>query len=122
MEGDDRMLHGLNLVLIEVPSIAALRDFYVNTLGFEMELDGQTFLQLRRPGADGASLALSESAAAKPVSNPQMWWYVDDADAASADLAQRGVEIGEQPHDMPFGRVFTIYDPAGNTLYLLQLR
>ncbi len=97
------MLHGLDLVLIEVPSVAALRDFYINTLGFELELDGQQFIQLRRPGADGASLALSESADAKPTSNPQMWWYVDDADATCAELAQRGVQIGEQPHDCRSG-------------------
>jgi predicted enzyme related to lactoylglutathione lyase len=122
MEGDDRMLHGLDLVLIEVPSVAALRDFYINTLGFELELDGQQFIQLRRPGADGASLALSESADAKPTSNPQMWWYVDGADATCAELAQRGVRIGEQPHDLPFGRVFSFHDPAGNTLYMLELR
>jgi predicted enzyme related to lactoylglutathione lyase len=121
-EGDDGMLHGLDLVVMEVPSVAALRDFYVSTLGFGVELDGQQFIQLRRPGGDGASLALSESANARPTSNPQIWWYVDDADATCAELAQRGVQIGEQPHDMPFGRVFTIHDPAGNTLYALQLR
>jgi predicted enzyme related to lactoylglutathione lyase len=121
-KGDDRMLHGLNLVLIEVPSVAALRDFYTNTLGFEVEVDGQLFIQLRRPGADGASLALSESADAKPGNNPQMWWYVTDADVTCANLAQRGVQIGEQPHDLPFGRVFTILDPAGNTHYVLQPR
>ena len=56
------------------------------------------------------------------LSNPQMWWYVDGADATCAELAQRGVQIGEQPHDLPFGRVFSFHDPAGNTLYMLELR
>jgi len=33
----------------------------------------------------------------------------------------KGVTIVEPPHDMPFGRVFSIKDPTGGTLYMLQL-
>ena len=80
------------------------------------------FVQFAQPGGKGAWFALSESANARPFSDPEFWWYVNDADDACADLNERGVEIAEQPHDMPFGRVFSIHDPAGNTLYMLELR
>ena len=46
---------------------------------------------------------------------------MDDADATCAELQARGVAIAGPPTDMPFGRTFSIKDPAGATLYMLQL-
>jgi predicted enzyme related to lactoylglutathione lyase len=116
------MLNGLQFVLAHVSDLTAARVFYTEKLGLSVAAEQPGFVQFAQPDGKGAWFALSESADARPFSDPELWWYVDDADAACADLSARSVEIAEQPHDMPFGRVFTIHDPAGNTIYMLELR
>jgi predicted enzyme related to lactoylglutathione lyase len=117
------MLNGLQFVLAHVSDLATARAFYTEKLGLTIEAEQPGFVQFAQLGGKGAWFALSaEDPDARPFSDPELWWYVDDADAACATLKERGVEIAEQPHDMPFGRVFTIHDPAGNTLYMLQPR
>ena len=110
------MFRGLNFVLVHVPSVAQLRSFYVNTLGFAIEAETDSFLQFRQPGS-GASYALGQDEGDRI----ELWWYVDDADATYADLQAKGVEIVTPPVDAPFGRFFAIKDPAGNKLFLLKL-
>jgi predicted enzyme related to lactoylglutathione lyase len=119
---EDAMLNGLQFVLAHVSDLATARAFYTETLGLTVAAEQPGFVQFAQPGGKGAWFALSESADARPFSDPELWWYVDDADAVSAQLAQRGVAIVEQPHDMPFGRVFTIHDPAGAAIYMLEPR
>jgi len=114
--------NGLQFVLAHVADLAAARAFYTEKLGLTVAAEQPGFVQFAQPGGKGAWFALSESANARTFSDPEFWWYVDDADVACADLNGRGVEIAEQPHDMPFGRVFTIHDPAGNILYMLEPR
>ena len=41
---------------------------------------------------------------------------VDDVDATHAAWRQRGVELLEDPHDMPFGRTFLFRAPDGQVL------
>ena len=114
--------NGLQFVLAHVADLAMARAFYTEKLGLTIAAEQPGFVQFAQPGGKGAWFALSEDANARPFSDPEFWWYVADADSACADLNERGVEIVEQPHDMPFGRVFTIHDPAGNTIYMLELR
>ena len=116
------MLNGLRFVLAHVADLATARAFYTEKLGLTVELEQPGFVQFARPGGEGAWFALSEDANARAFSDPEFWWYVDDADGACAQLAERGVEIAEQPHDMPFGRVFSIHDPAGSALYMMEPR
>jgi predicted enzyme related to lactoylglutathione lyase len=112
----------LNFILLHVDDVAAVRPFYTEKLGLAVLDEQPGFVQFARPDGSGASLALTERAATtKPTQTVELWWYVDDADAAHADLADRGVEIASPPTDMPFGRTFSIHDPAGHTLFLLQL-
>jgi len=116
------MLNGLQFVLAHVADLTAARAFYIEKFGLTIQAEQPGFVQFAQPGGKGAWFALSESADARSFSDPEFWWYVGDADAVCAQLAERGVQIAEQPHDMPFGRVFSIHDPAGNTLYMLELR
>ncbi len=111
------MLQGLQFVMMHVPDVTAARDFYRDKLGCAVEADQPGFVQFRQTER-GAAFALGQEGHGDPV---ELWWYVDDADATSWELAARGVEIVEPPHDMPFGRVFSIKEPAGATLYMLQL-
>jgi predicted enzyme related to lactoylglutathione lyase len=114
--------NGLQFVLAHVADLATARAFYTEKLGLTIAAEQPGFVQFAQPGGKGAWFALSEDANARTFSDPEFWWYVDDADSACADLNERGVEIVEQPHDMPFGRVFSIHDPAGNSIYVLELR
>lgn len=116
------MNHGLQFVVVNVPSVAAVRDFYAETLGFTVVTESPAFLQLRTAAGGGADYALSESADAKPGENPELWWLVDDADATYVELKGKGVGIASEPMDLPFGRAFAIHDPAGNTLHFWKQR
>jgi len=115
--GVDKMLQGLQFVMTHVPDVAAARDFYKDTLGFEVETEMPGFVQFKPSTHGGAAFALGQEDQGDPV---ELWWYVDDADATHAELVGKGVEIVESPHDMPFGRVFSIKGPDGGTLYMLQ--
>lgn len=112
------MLQGLNFVIVHVPDVAQARAYYTEKLGFTVENDVPGFVQFKQPG--GASFAIVPETAEAP-DRIELWWFVDDADATCAELQARGVEIASPPTDMPFGRTFSIKDPAGTTLYMLQL-
>lgn len=113
------MLQGLQFVLMHVPSVAQVETFYAQQLGFTVEDRQPGFVQYKQP--NGATFAISEDSTVVPGGGVELWWFVDDADAACAELAERGVPIASPPADQPFGRTFSINDPAGNTLYMLQL-
>lgn len=111
------MVHGLNFVLTHVPSIAEVVPFYTDIIGLEIEDQQPGFVQFKAgPGA--AHFALSEGEG-EPI---ELWWFVSDAEAARASLAQSGADDVSPIRDMPFGRVFTTRDPSGQTLYMLELR
>lgn len=116
------MIQGLRFVMINVPDIAAVRDFYTETLGFTVADEQPGFILLRTPSGGGADYAIGESADAKPAGVPALWWLVDDADATYAALKSKGVSVVSEPADQPFGRAFAISDPAGNTLRFWQER
>lgn len=104
----------LDFVLLHVPDLAAARTFYTDKLGLAVEDENPAFIQFRRPS--GAVFALQSDPAATSHTGVELWWLVPDADAAHAALKARGVAIAEPLADQPFGRTFSIADPAGNTL------
>lgn len=110
------MLTGLSFVLVHVDNVAEARTFYSETLGLTVEDEAPGFVQFARPSGQGAAFAIIERSA----ETPELWWDVENADAAHAELVRRGVEVLSAPEDKPFGRAFAIKDPAGNTLHLLQ--
>lgn len=115
------MVQGLSFVLMHVRDVAAVRGFYTEKLGFTVDAEQPGFVQFARRSGDDATYALGQTPPNTPE-GPELWWYVDDADASHAELAARGVEIVSPPADQPFGRTFAVRDPAGNTLNMLQLR
>ena len=114
------MLQGLQFVMIHVPDVAEARAFYTEKLGFMVEDEAPDFVQFARPASGGATVALGKGTAATSDC-VELWWFVEDADAAYRDLAARGVALSGGVSDEPFGRTFTVQDPAGNTLSMLQL-
>ncbi len=108
----------LELVQVPVSDVDRAMAFYVEQVGFVAEHDHQVsdelrFVQLTPPGS-ACSIALTTGAHQMPpgsVSGLQL--VVDDADAARAELVERGVEVSEV-RDFPWGRFVFFADPDGN--------
>ncbi len=112
---------GLQFVFIHTDDMAATRAFYAEQMGLTLISDSPEFLQFAAPGGKGAELGVGLLSAPGVSHEPELWWYVDDVDAAYAALIAQGAEIVTPLTDMPFGRVCATKDPAGYTLHLLQL-
>jgi catechol 2,3-dioxygenase-like lactoylglutathione lyase family enzyme len=101
-----------------VPDIEAAKRFYVDVLGLEIERDHPVFVQFKDPA--GARFAIAGDEPLSGSGQPELYWLVDDAEAAFGELHQRA-EVGLPLKEMPFGKVFGIKDPAGQPQYLLEL-
>ena len=115
------MLQGLNFVLLHVTDIEQATAFYTEKFGLAIETRGPGFVQFKQPVGQGATFALSSEGDGSPVQNVELWWFVDDADAAHADLVAKNVTVMQPLKDEPFGRTFAIKDPEGNTMYVMKL-
>ena len=116
------MILGLDFVLLHVPNLEQARTFYTEKLGFAVEDQQPGFVQFKQYEGKGAIFALQEHAGAAPHNGVELWWIVDNADATYATLVSHDVEIVDQPSDQPFGRAFSIKDPAGNIINMFQPR
>ena len=114
------MLLGLNFVMLHVPDIEQARAFYTEKLGFVVEDQQPGFVQFKQNAGMCAIFALQEHAGVSPHQGVELWWIVDNADTTYATLVSHGVETVSQPTDEPFGRAFTIKDPAGNIINMFQ--
>ena len=108
----------IELIQVPVSDIDRAKAFYVDQVGFNADHDHQVsdeirFVQLTPPGS-ACSIALTTGAhGMKPGSIEGVQVVVDDADAARAELADRGVEVTEV-QDFPWGRFVFFSDPDGN--------
>ena len=114
------MLLGINFVMLYVPDIEQARTFYTEKLGLVVEDQQPTFVQFKQHAGIGAIFALEKQPDASPYKGVELWWMVDNADTTYTTLVSHGVEVVGQPSDEPFGRAFTIKDPAGNNINLFQ--
>ena len=115
----------LELIYLNVSDVDASIEFYVEKAGFNLDHDHKVsdemrFVQLTPPGSAcsisiGTGLATTEPA--KPA-NLQL--VVEDADAARAELAERGLDVGEV-EDFPWGRFVFFHDPDGNAWSVQQI-
>jgi len=108
----------LELIQVPVSDVDRAKDFYVNKVGFNDDHDHVVsdeirFVQLTPPGS-AASIALTTGAhEMEPGSVDGLQLVIDDADAARAELAERGVEVSDV-QDFPWGRFVFFKDPDGN--------
>ena len=110
----------LELVQVPVSDVDRAKEFYVEKAGFNADHDHRVsdelrFVQLTPPGS-GCSIAFGEGMGEgmEPGSHKGLQLVVDDADAARAELAARGVEVSEV-QDFPWGRFVFFSDPDGNS-------
>jgi catechol 2,3-dioxygenase-like lactoylglutathione lyase family enzyme len=116
----------LELISVPVSDVDRAKDFYVDKLGFNPDHDHQVgdglrFVQLTPPGS-ACSIAIGDGITeAEPGSVRGLQVVVDDADAARAELVERGVEASEV-QDFPWGRFVFFSDPDGNGWAVQQIQ
>src|SRR3954462_10424562 len=90
----------LELIQVPVSDIDRAKSFYVDQVGCDDDHDHQVsdeirFVQLTPPGS-ACSIALTTGAhEMKPGTFDGLQLVIDDADAARAELAGRGVDVSE---------------------------
>jgi catechol 2,3-dioxygenase-like lactoylglutathione lyase family enzyme len=96
-----------------VKDIEAATRFYVDVLGLEVQRTHPSFVQFE-------SFALASDESLSGTDETELYWLVDDADAAFSEMSQKA-ELSFSMRQLPFGKVFALKDPAGRALYVLEL-
>jgi predicted enzyme related to lactoylglutathione lyase len=115
----------LELVQVPVSDVDRAKAFYVDMAGFNDDHDHRVsdeirFVQLTPPGS-ACSIALTTGAhEMEPGSIDGLQLVIEDADAARAELADRGVEVSDV-QEFPWGRFVFFSDPDGNGWALQQI-
>jgi catechol 2,3-dioxygenase-like lactoylglutathione lyase family enzyme len=115
----------IELVAIPVTDVDRAKSFYVDKVGFNADHDHAVapqlrFVQLTPPGS-ACSVVLGLGITDMPPGSQRgVQMVVQDADAARAELAGRGVEVSDVD-DQPWGRFVYFADPDGNTWSLQQI-
>ena len=108
----------LELVAVPVSDVDRAKAFYTDQVGFVADHDHQVtdelrFVQLTPPGS-ACSIAIGTGLVDTPPGSAQgLQLVVSDIHAASAELLERGVEVGEV-QDFPWGSFVFFSDPDGN--------
>jgi len=115
----------LELIQVPVSDVGRAKAFYVDQVGFNDDYDHQVTDELRfvqlTPRGSACSIALTSGAhQMEPGSIEGLQLVVDDAEAARAELAERGVEVSEV-QDFPWGRFVFFRDPDGNSWSVQQI-
>jgi predicted enzyme related to lactoylglutathione lyase len=115
----------LELIQVPVSDVDRAKAFYVDQVGFNDDHDHQVTDELRfvqlTPRGSACSIALTSGAhQMEPGSIEGLQLVVDDAEAARAELAERGVEVSET-QDFPWGRFVFFSDPDGNGWSVQQI-
>ena len=115
----------LELVAVPVSDVDRAKAFYSEQAGFNVDHDHQVseglrFVQLTPPGS-ACSIAIGEGIVdAPPGSVKGLQLVVSDISAARAQLAERGVEVGEV-QEYPWGKFVFFNDPDGNRWSVQQI-
>jgi catechol 2,3-dioxygenase-like lactoylglutathione lyase family enzyme len=108
----------LELVAVPVTDVDRAKAFYVDKVGFVLDHDHRVsdeirFVQLTPPGS-ACSIALGQGLVQTPPGSAQgLQLVVPDIEAARAELAERGVDVGEVDRQ-PWGAFVYFTDPDGN--------
>jgi predicted enzyme related to lactoylglutathione lyase len=115
----------LELVAVPVSDVDRAKAFYTEQVGFHADHDHRVnedlrFVQLTPPGS-ACSIAIGTGLTKLvPGSLEGLQLVVPDIEAAHAELAGRGVAVG-QVQEFPWGRFVFFSDPDGNRWAVQQL-
>ena len=96
-----------------VKDIAAAQRFYVDVMGLQVQRAHPSFVQFE-------TFAIASDAPMGGEAEQELYWLVDDAQAAFDDLSSKAV-VSLALQQVPFGKVFGIRDSEGRPRYLLEL-
>ena len=108
----------LELVAVPVTDVDRAITFYVDTVGFVLDHDHRVsdeirFVQLTPPGS-ACSIAIGTGLVQNPPGSAQgLQMVVPDVEKARAELAGRGLDVGEVDRQ-PWGSFVYFSDPDGN--------
>jgi predicted enzyme related to lactoylglutathione lyase len=115
----------IELIAIPVSDVDRAKEFYTQKAGFNADHDHTVsdeirFVQLTPPGS-ACSIAIGKGVIdTEPGSVQGMQMVVEDIQAARAELAERGLEVGEV-QEFPWGKFVFFSDPDGNGWAVQQL-
>ena len=115
----------LELVPIPVSDVDRAKSFYTDKVGFNIDhdvraIDEMRVVQLTPPGS-ACSIAIGTGFVDTPPGSVQgLLLVVSDINAARAELADRGVDVG-QVQDLGGILYVTFSDPDGNSWALQQM-
>ena len=115
----------LELVAVPVSDPDASIVFYRDKAGFVLDHDHKVsddirFVQLTPPGS-ACSISLGKGLVDTPPGSVQgLQMVVADVEAARAELAGRGVEVGDV-QEFPWGKFVFFTDPDGNSWAVQEL-
>jgi catechol 2,3-dioxygenase-like lactoylglutathione lyase family enzyme len=115
----------LELVAVPVTDVDRAKAFYVDQVGFVADHDHQVheglrFVQLTPPGSACSIVLGNGITTMAPGSQLGLQMVVADAEAARAELVERGVAASDVDVQ-PWGSFVTFADPDGNTWSLQEL-
>ncbi len=113
----------VTLLSLPVSDQERARDFYVNTLGFDLLEDepmgpGQRWVQVAPKGAQMSITLVTWFDSMPPGSLRGLMLDTDDLDGDIATLTERGVRFEGDIQQQHWGRFVTFTDPDGNGLIL----
>jgi catechol 2,3-dioxygenase-like lactoylglutathione lyase family enzyme len=114
----------LELVQVPVSDVDRAKAFYTEKAGFTVDMDADTgggvrFVQLTPPGSPTSIAIGTGMTTMAPGSVEGLQLVVTDIEAARAELAGRGVDVGDvQVFD--WGSFVFFADPDGNTWAVQQ--
>jgi catechol 2,3-dioxygenase-like lactoylglutathione lyase family enzyme len=130
----------LELVLVPVTDVDRAKAFYVDRVGFKLDVDhraGDHFrvVQMTPPGS-ACSISVGKGITdAAPGSTKGLHLIVPDIEAARAELVERGVDAGEiwhmeagrqtsgpEPARSDYNSFLSFDDPDGNTWVVQEVR
>ena len=100
-----------------VSDIQQAKRFFTDVLGLEVEREHPTFVQFK--AGNGAGYAIATDAPMDRGDVPELWWLVEDAHAAFAEMTARA-DVAMPMRQLPFGTCFGIKDPTGQVHYVLE--
>ena len=98
--------------------------FYVGTLGFEVRRDvpfgqGERWIEVAPAGAT-TTIALAPPGGLTPGVDSGIRLATLDCEADHRDLRDRGADVGEIMRWPGVPPMFSLHDPDGNTLYVVE--
>lgn len=115
----------VQIVSVPVSDQERAKDFYVNSLGFELRADdswgeGMRWVEVAPKGSDASLTLVTWFDAMPPGSLQGLVIGTDNVHASYEELGAKGVPFDFAPRELPGGLQAVFRDPDGNGLVLAE--